>query len=147
MEDAYRSSMLKTFRKTLDDGFFPFIIIDAINDRVKYFDQFWSAAKTKGFEAGLHYIAGIFIKMASGQGFSQHHFDDFSSVPLSRSSYGKIKFVAFVCRSQVYLAEITADNQMCAKRNLHGRKLKDIAKVYTQPQQKGRIEFSAHLCV
>lgn len=50
MEDTYRSSMIKTFRKTLDDGFFPFIIIDAINDRVKYFDQFWSAAKTKGFE-------------------------------------------------------------------------------------------------
>ncbi|CDQ96897.1 unnamed protein product, partial [Oncorhynchus mykiss] len=67
MEDTYRNSMLKTFRKTLDDGFFPFLIIDAINDRVKYFDQFWSAAKTKGFE--------------------------------------------------VYLAEITADNQTCAKRN------------------------------
>lgn len=42
--------MLKTFRKTLDDGFFPFIILDTINDRVKHFDQFWSAAKTKGFE-------------------------------------------------------------------------------------------------
>ncbi|XP_042156482.1 YLP motif-containing protein 1-like [Oncorhynchus tshawytscha] len=79
MEDTYRNSMLKTFRKTLDDGFFPFIIIDAINDRVKYFDQFWSAAKTKGFE--------------------------------------------------VYLAEITADNQTCAKRNAHGRKMKDIQKM------------------
>ncbi|KAG7461267.1 hypothetical protein MATL_G00208280 [Megalops atlanticus] len=79
MEETYRNSMLKTFRKTLDDGFFPFIIIDAINDRVKYFDQFWSAAKTKGFE--------------------------------------------------VYLAEITADNQTCAKRNIHGRKLKDIVKM------------------
>ncbi|KAI1897891.1 hypothetical protein AGOR_G00087940 [Albula goreensis] len=79
MEETYRNSMLKTFRKTLDDGFFPFIIIDAINDRVKYFDQFWSAAKTKGFE--------------------------------------------------VYLAEITADNQTCAKRNVHGRKLKDITKM------------------
>lgn len=42
--------MLKTFKKTLDDGFFPFIILDTINDRVKHFDQFWSAAKTKGFE-------------------------------------------------------------------------------------------------
>lgn len=50
MEDTYRSSMLKTFKKTLDDGFFPFIILDTINDRVKHFDQFWSAAKTKGFE-------------------------------------------------------------------------------------------------
>lgn len=50
MEDTYRISMLKTFKKTLDDGFFPFIIIDTINDRVKNFEQFWSAAKTKGFE-------------------------------------------------------------------------------------------------
>ncbi|KAG9283176.1 YLP motif-containing protein 1 isoform X1 [Astyanax mexicanus] len=79
MEDTYRSSMLKTFKKTLDDGFFPFIILDAINDRVKYFDQFWSAAKTKGFE--------------------------------------------------VYVAEISADHQVCSKRNIHGRKLKDITKL------------------
>lgn len=79
MEETYRSSMLKTFKKTLDDGFFPFLIIDAINDKVKYFDQFWSAAKTKGFE--------------------------------------------------VYIAEITADNQTCAKRNTHGRKTKDITKM------------------
>ncbi|XP_072217953.1 uncharacterized protein ylpm1 isoform X2 [Leuresthes tenuis] len=79
MEDTYRSSMLKTFKKTLDDGFFPFIILDTINDRVKHFDQFWSAAKTKGFE--------------------------------------------------VYVAEITADTQTCAKRNVHGRTLKDILKM------------------
>ena len=52
MEDTYRSSLLKTFKKTLDDGFFPFIIMDTINDRVKHFEQFWSAAKTKGFEVG-----------------------------------------------------------------------------------------------
>lgn len=50
MEETYRTSMFKTFKKTLDDGFFPFIILDAINDRVRHFDQFWSAAKTKGFE-------------------------------------------------------------------------------------------------
>nr|XP_020472986.1 YLP motif-containing protein 1 [Monopterus albus] len=79
MEDTYRSSMLKTFRKTLDDGFFPFIILDTINDKVKQFDKFWSAAKTKGFE--------------------------------------------------VYLAEITADTHTCAKRNIHGRTLKDIMKM------------------
>ncbi|XP_034435076.1 YLP motif-containing protein 1 isoform X3 [Hippoglossus hippoglossus] len=79
MEDTYRSSMLKTFKKTLDDGFFPFIILDTVNDRVKHFDQFWSAAKTKGFE--------------------------------------------------VYLSEITGDNQTCSKRNVHGRSLKDITKM------------------
>lgn len=30
---------------------------------------------------------------------------------------------------KVYLAEITADTQTCAKRNVHGRTLKDIMKV------------------
>ncbi|KAG8147830.1 hypothetical protein E2320_022902, partial [Naja naja] len=50
MEEVYRASLFKTFKKTLDDGFFPFIILDAINDRVRHFEQFWSAAKTKGFE-------------------------------------------------------------------------------------------------
>lgn len=99
MEDTYRSSMIKTFRKTLDDGFFPFIIIDAINDRVKYFDQFWSAAKTKGFE--------------------------------------------------VYLAEISTDNQTCAKRNIHGRKLKDITKMAhnweTAPRHMVRLDIRSLL--
>ncbi|XP_032883548.1 YLP motif-containing protein 1 isoform X2 [Amblyraja radiata] len=79
MEDTYRSSMFKTFRKTLDDGFFPFIIVDAINSRIKHFEQLWSAAKTKGFE--------------------------------------------------VYIAEMSADNQTCVKRNIHGRKLKEINKM------------------
>ncbi|XP_075705313.1 YLP motif-containing protein 1 isoform X2 [Rhinoderma darwinii] len=79
VEDTYRSGMLKTFKKTLDDGFFPFIILDSIHDRVRHFEQFWSAAKTKGFE--------------------------------------------------VYLAEITVDVQTCAKRNVHGRKLKEIHKM------------------
>ncbi|KFQ74462.1 YLP motif-containing protein 1, partial [Phoenicopterus ruber ruber] len=79
MEETYRTSMFKTFKKTLDDGFFPFIILDAINDRVRHFEQFWSAAKTKGFE--------------------------------------------------VYLAEMSADNQTCSKRNIHGRKLKEISRM------------------
>lgn len=61
MEETYRSSMLKTFKKTLDDGFFPFIIIDTINEKVKHFDQFWSAAKTKGFEvSNLDSICSVF---------------------------------------------------------------------------------------
>lgn len=34
MEEAYRSSLLKAFNKTLNDGFFPMVIVDAINDKV-----------------------------------------------------------------------------------------------------------------
>lgn len=104
MEDTYRNSMLKTFKKTLDDGFFPFIILDSINDRVKHFDQFWSAAKTKGFE-----VSSLWSRW---------------SVSFSRTLWSVL-----FCSFKVYVAEISADTQTCAKRNVHGRTLKDIMKV------------------
>ena len=37
MVEAYRSSLLKAFNKTLADGFFPMVIVDAINDKVRCF--------------------------------------------------------------------------------------------------------------
>ncbi|KAH6797373.1 P-loop containing nucleoside triphosphate hydrolases superfamily protein [Perilla frutescens var. hirtella] len=50
MEEAYRSSMLKAFKKTLDEGTFPFIIVDDRNLRVADFAQFWATAKRSGYE-------------------------------------------------------------------------------------------------
>ena len=35
MEEAYRSSLFKSFTKTLEDGFFPVVIVDAIHDKVR----------------------------------------------------------------------------------------------------------------
>ena len=34
MEPSYRSSLFKMFNKTLNDGFFPLIIVDAPNHKV-----------------------------------------------------------------------------------------------------------------
>lgn len=50
MEGAYRQSMLKTFKKTVTDGYFSFIIVDNVNDKVKYFGEMWSFAKQNGFQ-------------------------------------------------------------------------------------------------
>ena len=50
MEEAYLQSLFKSFKKTVDGGLFPFIIVDAINDKVKSFEPFWSYAKSKGFQ-------------------------------------------------------------------------------------------------
>ncbi|KAG8379131.1 hypothetical protein BUALT_Bualt07G0056300 [Buddleja alternifolia] len=50
MEEAYRSSMLKAFKKTLDEGAFPFVIVDDRNLRVADFAQFWATAKRSGYE-------------------------------------------------------------------------------------------------
>lgn len=35
MEPHYRASQFKLFNKTLDDGFFPMIVVDAINHKVQ----------------------------------------------------------------------------------------------------------------
>ncbi|XP_075523562.1 uncharacterized protein LOC142556152 isoform X2 [Primulina tabacum] len=53
MEEAYRSSMLKAFKKTLDEGVFFFVIVDDRNLRVADFDQFWATAKRSGYEVYL----------------------------------------------------------------------------------------------
>ncbi|XP_042511205.1 uncharacterized protein LOC122086460 isoform X2 [Macadamia integrifolia] len=53
MEEAYRSSMLKAFKKTLEEGIFTFIIVDDRNLRVADFAQFWATAKRSGYEVFL----------------------------------------------------------------------------------------------
>lgn len=50
MEESYRSSFGKSFKKTITDGYFPFIIVDNVNDKVKYFGEMWSFAKQNGFQ-------------------------------------------------------------------------------------------------
>lgn len=36
MEESYRADFLKSFRKTVEKGYFSFIIIDAVNDKVSH---------------------------------------------------------------------------------------------------------------
>lgn len=50
MEESYRASFVKSFKKTIIDGYFPFIIVDNVNDKVKYFADMWSFAKQNGFQ-------------------------------------------------------------------------------------------------
>ncbi|XP_078432188.1 P-loop containing nucleoside triphosphate hydrolases superfamily protein isoform X2 [Wolffia australiana] len=53
MEEAYRSSMLKAFKKTVDDKTFSFAIVDDRNLRVADFAQFWAIGKRSGYEVYL----------------------------------------------------------------------------------------------
>ncbi|OMO49956.1 YLP motif-containing protein 1 [Corchorus capsularis] len=50
MEEAYRESMLKAFKRTLEDGSFSFVIVDDRNLRVADFAQFWAIGKRSGYE-------------------------------------------------------------------------------------------------
>lgn len=60
MESSYRMSLLKSFKKTVTDGYFSFIIVDNVNDKIKYFNEMWSYAKQNGFQVYL-FINGFFV--------------------------------------------------------------------------------------
>jgi len=50
MDQAYRASFLKSFRRQIDERYFNFIIVDAVFDKTAYLEEFWSYGKLKGFE-------------------------------------------------------------------------------------------------
>ncbi|CAG0891337.1 unnamed protein product [Cyprideis torosa] len=49
MEDRYRESLAKSFRKQVDDGYFSFIIVDSINNKIKHFSDLAAYATSRGF--------------------------------------------------------------------------------------------------
>ena len=50
LEASYLDSLIKSFKKNIQDGFFPFIIVDCISDKVKKYDEMYNFAKSKGFQ-------------------------------------------------------------------------------------------------
>ena len=55
MEESYRASLLKSFKKTIDAGLFHFLILDAVNNKTQHFRDFWSHAKQSGYEVHISY--------------------------------------------------------------------------------------------
>ena len=49
MDETYQKSLVKSFKKTVDDGLFNFLIVDMINERVSQIDEMSSHAKSKGY--------------------------------------------------------------------------------------------------
>ncbi|XP_037803797.1 uncharacterized protein LOC119598228 isoform X3 [Penaeus monodon] len=50
LEESYRMSLIKSFKRQVDDGFFPFIIVDCIHNKVKHFAEMATHAKKCNFE-------------------------------------------------------------------------------------------------
>ena len=50
MEDVYRSSFLKSFKKQVENCHFSFIVVDAVFDRAQDVDEFCAAAKMHAFQ-------------------------------------------------------------------------------------------------
>ncbi|XP_068210451.1 YLP motif-containing protein 1-like isoform X6 [Palaemon carinicauda] len=62
LEDAYRLSLIKSFKKQVDDGFFPFIIIDCVNNRLEHFNEILSYGKKNSFEV---YVGSLEVDMGT----------------------------------------------------------------------------------
>ena len=50
MEDAYRESFLKSFKKQTENCHFSFIVVDAVFDRAQHVDEFCTAAKVHAYQ-------------------------------------------------------------------------------------------------
>jgi hypothetical protein len=49
MDETYQKSLVKSFKKTIDDALFNFIIVDMINERLNKMEDMSSYAKQRGF--------------------------------------------------------------------------------------------------
>ena len=61
LEPSFRQSLVKSFRKQIDDGYFKFIMVDAVNDKNGYYEEMWSYAKQKGFEVSIKFRSMRFV--------------------------------------------------------------------------------------
>lgn len=50
MESVYITSLIKAFKRTISDGFFPFLIVDSVNNEHSHFSEMESVAKQYGFK-------------------------------------------------------------------------------------------------
>lgn len=50
LEPKYRSDLVKTFKKNVENGYFPFIIVDCVNDQVRHFEDMVTFATQRRFQ-------------------------------------------------------------------------------------------------
>lgn len=53
MEKTYLLSLVKAFRKTVTEGFFNFIIVDSVFDKIAQYGEIVGHSKTNGFKVSF----------------------------------------------------------------------------------------------
>lgn len=61
MEPSYYKSLLKMFKKNVEQGFYPFLIVDAVFQKLAEFEEYWSFAKSKGYQV---YVVELVVEAA-----------------------------------------------------------------------------------
>jgi YLP motif-containing protein 1 len=57
MNEIYEKSLIKSFKKTVDDGLFDFIIVDMVNEKLLYIEEMSNYAKLKGFNVKFLFLS------------------------------------------------------------------------------------------
>ena len=50
LEGTYMTSLKRAFKRTITDGYYTFLIYDAINDQLKGYADIWNFARQNGFQ-------------------------------------------------------------------------------------------------
>lgn len=55
-EPLYRAQLVRQFKKTLDEGYFSFVIVDCVNEYVRQFEEMATVATQKRFQVRFYSI-------------------------------------------------------------------------------------------
>lgn len=63
MEENYTQCLMKSYKKTITDGLFNFIIVDCINQTLRHFTEIYNFAKLNGFMVSFFFffVAKFFV--------------------------------------------------------------------------------------
>ena len=62
MDEAYQKSLIKSFKKLVDDDLFNFILVDMINEKIAPIEEMSSHARLKGYQiyiADLNFVDAV----------------------------------------------------------------------------------------
>ena len=80
MDESYQRSLVKSFKKTVDDDLFDFIIVDMINDKMAKIDEMNLHAKMKGFSTYVIELTQIDAATCFGRNVHNRQLDDIRKV-------------------------------------------------------------------
>lgn len=62
MDEVYQKSLVKSFKKTIDDDLFNFIIVDMVNEKLAYLEEMTNYATEKSYSVYIIEILGDIIQ-------------------------------------------------------------------------------------
>lgn len=83
MDESYQRSLVKSFKKTVDDDLFNLIIVDMINDKMAKLDEMNLHAKMKGFHTYVIELMQADARTCFGRNVHNRQFDEIKKVDMS----------------------------------------------------------------